>query len=138
MTEPRVEKAWEMTDPRVFSDGPFDDDDFEDWDDEGWLEFVDPDPDPPPAVTDPGDKIYFLQAGVVGPIKIGFSGQAAQRLRALQAMGPEPLTLLGWMPGVLDGERALHRQFKRSRLHGEWFRPSDDVLEFIRENARPA
>lgn len=127
-----------MNDPRIFSDGPFDDDDVEDWDDESWMEFVDPPPDVTPDVTSPGHKIYFLQAGVIGPIKIGFSGQASERLRALKAMGPEPLTLLGWMPGALHEERDLHHRFASCRMHAEWFRPSDELPEYIRQNARPS
>ena len=76
---------------------------------------------------------YFLQAGENGPIKIGSSCNLLVRLRTLMTMSPLPLALLGVMEG--DYEEACHTRFDVFRLHGEWFEPSREVLEFIRVNA---
>jgi hypothetical protein len=76
---------------------------------------------------------YFLQAGKDGPIKIGSSRNLLVRLRTLVTILPVPLTLLGVMEG--DHEEPCHTLLGAFRSHGEWFAPSDTVLEFIRANA---
>jgi hypothetical protein len=76
---------------------------------------------------------YFLQARKDGPIKIGSSRNLLVRLRTLVMMSPVPLTLLGVMEG--DHEGRCHTRLGAFRLHGEWFAPSETVLEFIRANA---
>ena len=76
---------------------------------------------------------YFLQAGESGPIKIGVTKNLVVRVRALGAMSPVPVRLLGVMKG--DGEQRCHAALGAFRLHGEWFAPSATVLEFIWKNA---
>jgi len=34
-------------------------------------------------------------------------------------------------------KRELHSRFESLRDHGDWFRPGIDLVNFIRENARP-
>ena len=48
----------------------------------------------------------------------------------------EPLRLLGSMDGGRPMEASLHRRFGRTRLSGEWFSPSADLLGFIAEVSR--
>jgi hypothetical protein len=43
--------------------------------------------------------------------------------------------LLGSVSERVHKESDLHARFAADRLHGEWFRPSDAILAFIRENA---
>ena len=44
-----------------------------------------------------------------------------------------------WSEAVVDGgearERELHAQFSADRAHGEWFRPSSDLIALIAEAA---
>jgi excisionase family DNA binding protein len=65
--------------------------------------------------------VYFIQATVGGPIKIGLSQDVDLRLASLQLSSPFPLRLLATVPGGRRREYELHRQFAKHRLHGEWF-----------------
>jgi hypothetical protein len=73
--------------------------------------------------------IYFARCGE--NIKIGFSGGARSRLSDLQAGNPEPIELIGWMPGPPQVERSLHRRFAKLRVRREWFRATPALLQFI-------
>lgn len=81
----------------------------------------------------PEGFIYFMQGQCGGPIKIGCSSSPEKRLKELQTGYPDTLVLLLMIPGNEAIERALHRQFKASKLKGEWFRPDDYVVEAIKE-----
>lgn len=76
------------------------------------------------------DLVYFVQMRD-GPIKIGATGDPLKRIRALQTACPSPLTLLAIMDGGYQVEAALHRLFRRFRLHGEWFSPAAPLVHFI-------
>ena len=77
-------------------------------------------------------KIYFIQAGTSGPIKIGYSGGPIERrLAALQTGHPEPLRLLAAVDGDRSTEAELHRRFHPYRRSGEWFDPHPDLIQFI-------
>ena len=80
--------------------------------------------DPPEAVA------YFIRGEITGLIKIGKSIDPIQRLAALAKQGSEPLSLLA----VGGDERSLHRELAADRVHGEWFRPTENVLAKIRDN----
>ncbi len=92
---------------------------------------------PPPVVTllhrkPPRNSfVYFIQMGDDGPIKIGWALDVKKRLLDLQCGSPFELRLLLSRPGCDVEEGLLHRRFARSRLRGEWFRPSPEVLAFI-------
>ena len=77
--------------------------------------------------------VYFVQAEIGGPIKIGFTqGKPEVRLKALQTGSPFKLVLLKVIPKVTrEQEWELHRRFSAYRLHGEWFR--EDGLELADE-----
>lgn len=81
--------------------------------------------------------VYFIQASS-GPIKIGVAVDVAARLAELQIGSHESLNLLGVVTGDAAREGELHGMFSSLRIRGEWFRPADELLEFIRENARTA
>jgi hypothetical protein len=74
---------------------------------------------------------YFIQRGEKGPIKIGHttSARLLNRLRILQTASPERLTVLAAISGGV--EKKLGQQFAGSRLSGEWFKPTKDLLAFI-------
>jgi hypothetical protein len=75
--------------------------------------------------------IYFIQGESGGAIKIGHSMDPVKRLRDLQTSYPDNLILLLMVAGSETDEKALHEQLAASRLKGEWFSPSDEVLSAI-------
>lgn len=82
--------------------------------------------------------IYFVQAGEFGSIKIGYTNDLARRLGALQTGCPHPLTVLGVIdPGEPEMEMALHSKFSQHRSSGEWFAPTEEIVEYISQNAVP-
>jgi hypothetical protein len=81
--------------------------------------------------------VYFLQAGQSGNIKIGRTYDLKSRLASLQTGSSEPLKLLAFVncedSDPADVEATVHRAFQRYRLHGEWFQPSNELIEYIRK-----
>jgi hypothetical protein len=77
--------------------------------------------------------VYFIQAGESGPIKIGFSSDPKMRFGALQTAHHETLRLVATMPGTESDEAKMHKRFKKSRIRGEWFRPSHYLMRLIRD-----
>lgn len=80
-------------------------------------------------------SVYFVQDGD-GNIKIGASRQAEKRLRFLQTAHGKKLVMLGVIDGGRQRELALHEKFESSKISGEWFRPTDEILSFINEHVR--
>lgn len=82
--------------------------------------------------------IYFIQCGNSGPIKIGFTtdGGLRKRLRSLQIGNHELLRVLKTVCGDHAEERALHSRFASSRIRGEWFHPTDELLRHIEETSQ--
>jgi hypothetical protein len=76
--------------------------------------------------------VYFVQAGKAGPIKIGSSCDVERRLKSMQSHNHRKLRLIGQFKSVgYFSERDTHRRFAAARIRGEWFRPSDEMHEFI-------
>ena len=73
-------------------------------------------------------RVYFIQAGENGPIKIGIAKHPGRRLIALQSARNESLRLLAHMPGDMATEWSLHMKFAAHRIKGEWFAPSDEIM----------
>lgn len=73
---------------------------------------------------------YFIGADT-GPIKIGYSVCVQSRLSAMQSGSPMVLRVLATAPGGPAREAAYHQQFRDSRLHGEWFERTPDILAEI-------
>jgi hypothetical protein len=80
-------------------------------------------------------RIYFVQAGKGGPIKIGLAGDVVRRLNSLQTANPETLfllaTALSGARRVFREEALIHRTFSAFHVAGEWFRPEPELLDFI-------
>ena len=85
------------------------------------------------APKDRDGLVYFVEAGVGGPIKIGWTQDIDRRIAELQTANAHKLTLLGTVPGTMDREAALHARFSHLRLEAEWFRNSEEIHEFLRE-----
>jgi hypothetical protein len=74
--------------------------------------------------------IYFI-GGRTGPIKIGFTTQVQKRLQRLSSNSPIALRVLASRPGSKADEGRLHVRFQGSRLHGEWFNRTPEILAEI-------
>lgn len=73
-------------------------------------------------------------------IKIGRSVHPRSRLRDLQGGNGSKLELLLAVPYSRLSEPDAHRKFKHLRTHREWFRPEQELLDFIealRAETRP-
>ena len=78
--------------------------------------------------------IYFIEEGLDGKIKIGYSTNPSERLKTLQTSNPRTLRLLITIEGNEQDEKILHTKFSKYRLQGEWFEPNEEILIFIEES----
>ena len=79
--------------------------------------------------------IYFIKEQGLGAIKIGYTTYPETykaRFITLQISNPHKLSMLGTMPGDLEDEQVLHERFANNHIRGEWFKPSESLLEFIK------
>ena len=76
-------------------------------------------------------KVYFIEGEGSGLVKIGKTGNVKRRLRALQTSSPVSLNLLMTIEYDDDLESRIHNKLSAHRAHGEWFRISDEVREFM-------
>lgn len=75
---------------------------------------------------------YFIQGEQTKLIKIGKSHDLFRRLQVLQMGSPDRLRILAAISNKSGNfERECHLQFESSRVHGEWFNPSEELLSFI-------
>lgn len=73
---------------------------------------------------------YFIQEGEDGPIKIGFTSKLLKaRLQELQCGNSSTLEVRHVIHG--NKEQELHERFARNRIRGEWFHPSEELLQLI-------
>lgn len=77
--------------------------------------------------------IYFIQAGHDGPIKIGCCRDLKSRLQTIQISCAEKLIVLGVMGGNKEKEKELHNMFSQYRKIGEWFDPSEELINFTNQ-----
>ena len=81
------------------------------------------------------EKIYFVTEGK--HIKIGYTTQDIEkRIKQLNTGSVQNISLLGWIYGDKAKEKELHIRFAQSRVryNGEWFEPTENLLDFINEN----
>jgi len=76
--------------------------------------------------------VYFLQGVTGGCVKIGFTMYDPRRRMAdLQTGSPVVLRIIHTVDAPRSAERWAHERFSGSHSHGEWFRPTADLLDFI-------
>ena len=80
------------------------------------------------------ERVYFIQCGEGGPVKIGVSTSISQRLEDLQVANPVGLILRGAVPGSRMLESYYHKLFAAQRIRGEWFH-SCDTMEIVMRTA---
>ena len=80
-----------------------------------------------------GCCVYFVQQGANGPIKIGRSNFSDIRVRvsSLQVGNPQKINLIGCFAAIPAYELVLHRIFEDARIRGEWYTPTQDLLDII-------
>lgn len=77
--------------------------------------------------------VYFLSRG--DQIKIGYTSNLQDRLRAFRTATTEPVEVLLLVPGTVDLERYYHQKFAEHRIEREWFSHATELLEFIAKRA---
>lgn len=75
--------------------------------------------------------IYFIREEERGNIKIGITSEPILRLSQLQSGNPDVLVIEGLAQGGPLSEYALHVKFSQYQIHGEWFEPADEVIDFM-------
>jgi len=83
-------------------------------------------------------SVYFVADANRTKVKIGITNDVKRRLRALQKMSPNALSLLAVIPGGRPKEIELHERFADLRSHGEWFNLSDELQTYIYEQSSEA
>lgn len=80
-----------------------------------------------------GAVIYFIQAEIVGRIKIGFTSRRRfpARLSKMQTDSCVPLTVLATCQGKRRTESLLHDRFAAARQNGEWFDPVPELVRLV-------
>jgi hypothetical protein len=72
--------------------------------------------------------VYFIQGKVTQLVKIGRTSRNVQN-RLNRFTSPDVLVCLKVTEEFT--ERALHKRFRASWSHGEWFKPDPELMEFI-------
>jgi len=75
--------------------------------------------------------VYFLRADETGRIKIGTTSNLKARLSAIRTSSSERVGLACAIPGTEALEQLLHERFAETRVRGEWFAPSPELVAFI-------
>ena len=81
--------------------------------------------------------IYFIRGKESGNIKIGFSIHPDKRKANLQTAHYEELEFIGIMDGSLEDEANIKKKFSQFNIRGEWFYPSQEIIDFAKENCKP-
>ena len=77
-------------------------------------------------------SLYFMQCTTCWLVKIGVSGDYRLRRVELEKSTGHVLSVLGFDYGDLEIEAGVHRYFSSSRVDGEWYAPSEEILEYAR------
>lgn len=87
---------------------------------------------PPPLKKDRKTNLYVMRNHRNGFIKLGRAEDPIYRELTLQAEEPE-IAMLFYFPATVDREKELHNLFAKQRVRGEWFRLTEDDIEYIRK-----
>lgn len=80
----------------------------------------------------PTRYIYFIENLFNSEIKLGVSSDIDTRLKQISSDIKSPVKLIKLINGDEQKEKELHKRFSNDRVHGEWFKPSDELLDFIK------
>ena len=74
-------------------------------------------------------NIYFIICKATGAVKIGRADNVKKRMAELQVASPGELAVLSTFRAPSVFESVLHAIFSKSKIHGEWFSITDDLLD---------
>jgi len=75
--------------------------------------------------------VYFFRKPSTGLIKVGCTGYVKGRLSHLSRQEGEALEFLAAFEGDFLVEEGLHTHFSDSRVRGEWFKETDELLSVV-------
>ena len=78
--------------------------------------------------------VYFVEAGLGGPVKIGWTQDVERRIAELQTANAHKLNLLGTVVGTMEDEASTHARFSHLRLEAEWFTNSPEIHQFLKNS----
>ena len=73
--------------------------------------------------------IYAMVSG--DKCKIGWSSNPRARVSKVRSDTPADVRLVGYIPGTIEDECAIHTDLLEWRAFGEWFRLEGAVVEFV-------
>ena len=76
--------------------------------------------------------LYFIQQGENGPIKVGIAMSASARISCLQTGSPDLYKQLATILVPPRVEKVAHEYLADSRIRGEWFKPSEKLMELVK------
>lgn len=108
------------------------------YDDPGWLDRIDLHaralarlPERTPRPERPG-YVYVLLDAARQLYKIGWSTNVEARHRSIEHATGASLSLVAVRPGTMRDEKRLHEGMAAFRERGEWFRPNDVLVGWLR------
>lgn len=75
--------------------------------------------------------VYFLHAIGTDLVKVGWTRNLPERVRALSTSCPHALHVLAIVPGPMSEEGVLHRALSTYRYNGEWFQLTYCVRDWL-------
>lgn len=85
--------------------------------------------------------IYFIACADAQAVKIGITKDYVyyvyKRLTVMQTGCPLRLELVGTEEGYKDEEAVLHARFAPARIHGEWYRMTDELRAYVAQLTVP-
>lgn len=81
--------------------------------------------------------VYFIGSEKEAFVKIGVASDVRKRLQDIRTAAPFPVRILGMVErrDAAKTERELHQLFAAYHTHGEWFRLTPAILEWLADNA---
>ncbi len=75
--------------------------------------------------------VYFMRGEVTGRIRIS-SCLNSKSIENVKNELSEDVTILAIINEYTEGRAVIHNKFKESRIIGDWFEPTEELLEFIK------
>ena len=88
------------------------------------------DTDAPPPKHKRG-FVYFMRIDGKGHVKIGFAKEISKRLKQHGTSTPGEPQLVGFIPGTVETEGALHKKYAALCVRGEWFKYAGALKDFV-------
>jgi len=101
-------------------------------DEYGFVVYDDAGKELPPRFIRP--VVYFIEAVGLDLVKIGYTEELIRRFKEIRTACPVKIQLVGFLNGDRSAEAHLHRQYKDYRAEGEWFRVSQQTLDYWRSH----